>query len=64
MGEQRKALEARAKAAVKQLEVDILDRRGLQWEWSGIDSDVKRAIRRTWTRIIVNSFADDEAGKP
>lgn len=31
---------------------DILDRRGLKWEWAKIDDDVKAEIRKAWDKII------------
>lgn len=31
---------------------DISDRRGLKWEWSKIDEDVKKDIRKAWEEIL------------
>lgn len=31
---------------------DISDRRGLKWEWSRIDDDVKADIRAAWELIL------------
>jgi hypothetical protein len=36
----------------KELQKDILDRRGLKWEWEKIDPDVKRDIRKAWEKIL------------
>lgn len=34
------------------LQDDILDRRGLKWEWSNIGPDMKKEIRRAWEEIL------------
>lgn len=39
----------------KELQKDILDRRGLKWEWAKIDNEVKLEIRKAWEYIIDNS---------
>ncbi len=43
--------------AVKAIEEDILDRRGIGDEWSGIDQQTLREIRKTWRGIIRRAFA-------
>lgn len=42
--------------AVREIEEDILDRRGLKWELQGCDPDIRREIRRTWALIIMGKF--------
>lgn len=37
---------------VKQIELDISDRKGLRQEWANIDEDVKEEIRDEWFNII------------
>ena len=36
----------------KALQADILDRRGLKWEWEKIDKDVLKEIRKAWETIL------------
>lgn len=47
---------------------DILDRRGLKWEWGKIDDSVKAEIRAAWSRILYTPAApetptEDEVSK-
>lgn len=41
-----------ARAIVEAIEMDISDRRGLKWEWAGIDPEVQEEIRQEWVKII------------
>jgi hypothetical protein len=36
----------------KLIQDDILDRRGIKWEWQQIDPDVKKEIRKAWEAIL------------
>ena len=36
----------------ERIESDILDRRGLKWEYDKIDEDIKVDIRSAWARIV------------
>lgn len=40
------------KKSINEIEKDILDRRGLKWKWSKINSEIKREIKKTWAKII------------
>ena len=44
-----------ADLAARVIRQDICDRRGLKWEWAGIDDDVQRDILATWARIIASA---------
>jgi len=38
--------------AVDEIIADLSDRRGLKWEWSKIDEDVREEIRAAWIEIV------------
>lgn len=41
------------KNIIQDLENDILDRRGLKWEWHSIDPDIiENEIKPAWAKII------------
>ena len=42
-----------AQRAVLAIEGDIRDRRGIQYEWSAIDDDVKEEIRSVWVECMM-----------
>ncbi len=48
---------ASAISVVDSIISDIRDRRGLKWEWSKIDEDIKRDIRYDWIKIVESRFA-------
>ncbi len=43
----------------KALEVDILDRRGIKWEWEKIEREVvNQEIKPAWRKIIEEGLKD------
>jgi hypothetical protein len=48
--------EEKVSLAVRLLEEDISDRRGLKWEWNKIDPDVKQEIREAWGKLLHRVF--------
>lgn len=38
--------------AVREIEYDLTDRRGLSGEWDQIDDDIKAEIRAAWAGIV------------
>lgn len=52
-----KTINMLAKQAFDELDTDILDRRGLKWEWAKIDNDVMEGeIRLEWEKIIASKI--------
>jgi hypothetical protein len=51
-------MEIDANTAVSSIVEDISDRRGLKWEWGGIDSDIQDEIKRVWASAICDAFKD------
>lgn len=45
-----------ATAAVRGIIADLSDRRGLKWEWQGIDDDVRAEIVATWEQLVLDAF--------
>lgn len=60
----RKAVKGPEWRAVREIERDLRDRRGLKYVWEDIDNDnpeILREIRSVWRKIIADSFRS--AGK-
>ena len=47
----------KARRIVKQIEADLLDRRGLKWAWEDVSPAIKTEIRKTWADIIRRELA-------
>ena len=44
-------------AIVRDIEIDILDRRGLKWEYRQLDDEILRQVRQAWIAIIRKHIA-------
>ncbi len=56
-----KTLEERAEEIVNQIYLDVLDRRGIKWEFQKIDEDAKLEILKSWTAIAIGTLKQVEA---
>ena len=51
-----------ASRIVDEIIADVMDRRGLQYEWDAIDDDVKAEIRQTLIDITATILTEDSSG--
>lgn len=56
--------DAAARAAIDEIERDIIDRRGIKREWRAIDDDVRAEIKAAWGAIVLGFFKATRAAEP